>query len=251
VLSHSYISTRFPNPIVVCVLVCSLPLLALSFGCGQPEAPQTKGSLARGDQHLEAGDIEVAIAEYRTVLHRDSLNPMVLVRLSKAYAAQGNRHLADTYLQRGTNIPYQRGLDALEAGNDDAARLAFEETISLHPPHPLALNHLGEIQYHRGNVDSAAAYYEQSAKGFSTFSATFLRLGQLYVEKEMTDKAQASFERAIELNINALDAYIGLGQLHLDQSDWEHAVERFDTALVIDPESPLALAGRDHARSKL
>ncbi len=226
-------------------------LLVFSFGCGEPEAPQAKGSLPLGNQYLKNGEIELAIAEYRVVLHRDTLNPEVLVKLSQAYAAQGNRYLADIYLQRGTNIPYERGLDALEAGDDAAAKLAFDETISLHPPHPLALNHLGEIQYRRGNVDSALAYYERSANRFSTFSATFLRLGQLYVEKEMNGKAQSAFERATKLNINALDAYLGLGQLHLDQGDWKQAVERFDTALVIDPESPAALTGRDKAQSKL
>ena len=240
------VSTAFSGAIACMFLLSALPL-----GCGQPEAPQAKGNLALGDQYLRSGKIELAIAEFRVVLHRDSLNPLVLVRLSQAYAAQGNRYLADTYLQRGTNIPYQRGLDALEAGDDNAAKLAFEETISLHPPHPLALNHLGEIKYRQGNADSALAYYERSARGFSTFSATFLRLGQLYMEKEMHDKAQNAYERAIKLNINAVDAYLGLGNLHLDQGDWKQAVERFDTALVIDPESPVAMAGRDKAQSRL
>ena len=230
---------------------CLPLLLSLFFGCGQPETPQTKGSLALGDQYLKAGKIEPAIAEYRVALHRDSLNPVVLVQLSKAYAAQGNRYLADMYLQRGTNIPYQRGLDALEAGDEGAAKAAFEETISLHPPHPLALNHLGEIQYRQGNADSALGYYERSARGFSTFAATFVRLGQLYLEKEMHDEAQSAFERAIKLNMNAVDAYLGLGRLHLDRGDWQQAVERFDTALAIDPESPVAQAGRDKAQSKL
>ena len=78
-----------------------------------------------------------------------------------------------------------------------------------------------------------------------------MRLGQLYLEKEMHDEAQSAFERAIKLNMNAVDAYLGLGRLHLDRGDWQQAVERFDTALAIDPESPVAQAGRDKAQSKL
>ena len=229
----------------------ALWLTVVVSGCGEPETPSPAGSLARGDRFLEDGKPNEAISAYRVALHQDSLNPVALARLSRAYAAQGNRYLADMYIQRATNIPYERGLRELEAGNEAAAKLAFEETISLHPPHPLALNHLGEIHYRRGNQDSAVAYYETSARGFSRFPATFLRLGQLYMERNMPDHARNAFERTIELNINALDAYLGLGQLHLDQGDWQLAVERFDTALAIDPRSFAARAGRDEARSNL
>ncbi len=210
-----------------------------------------RASLSRADALLDSGQVEAAIAEYRVLLHQDSLDPILLVSLSKAYVAQGNRKLADMYLQRGTNIPYERGLAALKANNEMQAKLAFEETVSLHHTHPLALNHLGEIHYRRGDVDSARAYYQRSARGFGNFPATHLRLGQFYLMQDMPDKAKQSFERTIELNINAFDAYMELGKLHLDQEDWQAAVERFDTALVINPRSSAALAGRDEAQSKL
>jgi tetratricopeptide (TPR) repeat protein len=204
--------------------------------------------LAQGDQLLAQGQPAKAVASYRLALHQDTLNPVVLARLAKAYQAQRKPVAADSYLRRAMDITYEKGLSALRAGDDSAAVAAFEQTLGLFPRHALALSRLGDIYRAREEEEKALYHYEKAAEANPGFAQTFVVLGQLYAARGALDQAQRAFQRAIELNINALQAYLGLGQLHLDAGRWTEAAELFDKALLIDPYSSLAQTGLDKAQ---
>ena len=200
---------------------------------------------------LARGQVADAVAAYRMAMHQDTLNPQVYARLARAYSAQNKKVAADRYLRRAMNITYDRGLRALEAGEDSVAVIAFEQTLDIFPPHPLALNQLAELFQARNRADKALLYLEKSAEANPNFDDTFIKLGQLYAVQNQPDKAKAAFNKGIALNINAFRAYIGLGQVLMDEREWAAAVEQFETALLIDPNSPAAHSGLAKARSNL
>ena len=232
--------------------VCSIifPALLLFQACSK--TPSTlEEYLDQGDRQFDQGKITEAITSYRLALFQDTLNPVILARLSNAYAARGNPTAADRYLSKAYNLTYQRGIEALQAGDDSTAFAAFEQTLQIHPPHPLALNRLGEIYQARGQEDKAIQHFEKSTEVQPDFAETFLRLGQLYLSRRETAKAQRAFERAIEANINATNAYLGLGEIFLQEKNWTKAADNFNNALLIQPHSQAARKGLEKARQHL
>jgi tetratricopeptide (TPR) repeat protein len=198
---------------------------------------------------LSRADLFKAIASSRLAFHQDTLNPVVLGRLSQAYSQRGNRHAAGLYLRRATSISYARGLRALEAGDDTLASAAFQQTLQLLPEHPLALNRLADLALARADEQAALDLYTRSALSNPRFAETHIRLGNLHLARQELRPAQASFERAVELNINAFDAYLGLGEISLLEARWAEAADQFDKALLIRPSAAAAQAGllRAHA----
>lgn len=227
-----------------------IPALLLFQACSK--TPSTlEEYIDQGDRQLDQGKIIESIASYRLALFQDTLNPIILARLSRAYSARGNPVAADRYLRKAVNIIYGRGIEALQAGDDTAAVVAFEQTLQIHPSHPLALNRLGDIYQARGQEEKAIQHFEKSAEIQPDFAETFLRLGQLYISRRETDKAQKAFERAIEANINATNAYMGLGEIFLQEKNWGKAADNFNNALLIQPHSAAARKGLEKARQHL
>ncbi len=216
-----------------------LLLAAFLSACSSPpETVQTH--LDRGRGFLAAGDTAAAIAAFRLALDRDSLNVVSLAELGRIYAHQGKANAADIYLRRALDLTYQRGLRALQAGDTVAATAAFEHTLEIYPPHPLALIRLGELCLATGREEKALEYFTSATQANPDYPEGFIKLGQLYARRQRPREAQLAFERAIELNINAIDAYLGLGELQRRQENWKAAAEQFAKALLIDPRSPAA-----------
>ena len=225
-------------------------LLVILQGCSDtPSTPEEY--LAHGDALLANGQIADAVAAYHMARHQDTLNPQVYSSLSRAYAAQNKKGAADRYLRRAMNIPYDRGVRALEAGDDSLAVAAFEHTLEIFPRHPLALLKLGSIFQARQQFEQARLYLEKAAEANPRYEESYIRLGQLYTLQNQPEKAKTAFSRAIELDINAFRAYIGLGQLLLDERSWFSAYDTFEKALMINPQSPTAHSGLANAMSNL
>ncbi len=226
-------------------------VLSVSLG-GCTDTPSTiEEHLAQGDELLAGGEITEAVASYRMAMHIDTLNPHVYASLSRAYKAQGKQVIADRYLHRAMNIPYDLGIRSLEAGDDSTAIFSFEQTLDIFPAHPLALGKLADIYQAHGQFDKATLYLKKAAEANPNYPPTFVKLGLLYASQGFSAKAKDAFAKAIELNINASRAYLGLGQLHLDEGAWTDAIEYFETALLINPMSPTAHLGIAKAQSNL
>ena len=193
--------------------------------------------MSQGDQLLAKGDTAKAISSFRLALALDSLNPDIIARLGRVYAGQGKTGPADTYLRRAADITYQSGLKALSQGDQAGASAAFEHTLQIIPPHPLALIRLGELCLAKGQEDKAQEYFEQATLANPDYPESFIKLGRLYLKRQRLQEAQAAFEHAVELDINAKEAYLGMGELAIIQKDWQAAAEQYHKVLLIDPRS--------------
>ena len=223
----------------------------MSFLACTEQTSSHQAHLKQGRKQLNDGEVDKAIASIRLALHKDSLNADAWAQLARAQALIGNRAAHHKYLNRAMNIPYERGLKALESGDEESAISSFEHTLNISPSHPLALNQLGDICRGRKQVDKALQFYERSALANPNFPVTFLKLGELHASKGSTGKAIRAFEHAIELDINAVDAYLSLGKLYLEEKKWAAAAARFRTALLIQPTSGDARTGLDEAMRNL
>lgn len=210
-----------------------------------------RDQMAQGDEYLAQGKVNEAVAAYRQALHQDTLNPVVLARLSRAYQAQGNGEAAERYLRRAMNLTFEEGLRALARRDTIAAATAFERTLEIHPTHPLALNQLGDLALAQGQREEAASWYERSTKANPDFAETFVKLGNVSLALGRTERARQAFARAVEVNINAAPAYLGLGRILLGEQRWAAAAEEYSKALMVQPHSAEGQAGLAQARSHL
>jgi tetratricopeptide (TPR) repeat protein len=207
--------------------------------------------VTRGDELLAQGKVTEAVAAYRQALHQDTLNPVILARLSRAYQASGNNEASERYLRRAMNLTFEEGRQALARRDTVAATQAFERTLEIFPTHPLALNQLGDFAQARGQREEAASWYERSAKANPEFAETFIKLGSVCLALGRTERARQAFARAVEININATQAYLGLGQILLGEQRWAAAAEEYSKALMVQPHSAEAQSGLAQARRHL
>jgi tetratricopeptide (TPR) repeat protein len=227
-----------------------VPILFLA-SCSSDPPSTSEEFVQQGDRQIRSGDLLAAIGSYRMALHRDSLNPVIIGRLSRAYEMRGLTVPASKYARWTANLFYEKGATVLHAGDQSAALTAFEQTLEYFPEHPLALNRMGEIHLARGENDRALSFFGRSAEANPQFAETYIRLGDLHRSNGDLDKAKQAFGKAIEANINASQAYLGLGQISLQEEDWANAADAFKKALMVRPDSPSAQAGLAQARRHL
>lgn len=107
-----------------------------------------------------------------------------------------------------------RGYEALQAGNNEAARLEFEKVIAIDRYNPYALNNLGVLAERQGKLKEAMAYLLEA----ETYAAEYLHKTEAICEAggfclavtPAADKSKASSIAAIvHSNINLLKATIG------------------------------------------
>jgi len=232
-------------------LILFLVPTLLFAGCSSEPPSTPEEFVQQGDRQIRSGELLAAIGSYRMALHRDSLNPVVIGRLSRAYELRGHTLPAANYARWTANLFYEKGGTALHAGDQSTALSAFEQTLEFFPEHPLALNRMGEIHLARGEKDRALELLERSAKANPHFAETYIKLGDIHLSDGKLDRAKWAFEKAIEANINASQAYLGLGQIFLQKEDWAAAADSFKKALLVRPDSPSAQAGLDRARRHL
>ena len=221
------------------------------YACSSSPPSTAEEYVEQGDRQLSQGRIAEAIASYRLALYRDTLNPVVLSRLSKAYAERGNELAAYRYLRRAVNITYGEGRKALEEGDEKAAVAAFEKTLEIQPSHPLALKRLGDIYLARGQEDRALHLYEKSVEAQPEFVEPLVKIGQIYLSRGKLEEARTAFEKALSIDLNAFQAYLGLGEISLREEKWPEAADNFNKALIVQPRSPAAREGLEEARRHL
>jgi tetratricopeptide (TPR) repeat protein len=107
-----------------------------------------------------------------------------------------------------------RGVEALQAGNDEAARQEFEKVIKIDQYNSYALNNLGVLAEKQGKLKEAMAYLLDA----ETYAAEYLHKSEAICEAggfclavaPAADKSKASSIAAIvHSNINLLKATIG------------------------------------------
>ena len=216
--------------------------------------------LNNGNQLLEEGNLEEAIAAYRRAIE---LNPDLSWshhNLGESLAKLGQFDEAIAAFRRSIELnpdfswSYHHLGDALDRQEQwEEAVAAFRKAIELDADHFGSYCGLGESLVKLGRLDEAIVAYEQAIKLNPDADWIHYSLGEVRQQRTQLDLegAIASYRRAIELNPDDVQAYrkllqiqpdnwevcLHLGKLLIKLDQWEEAIAAYRRACQLNPDS--------------
>jgi tetratricopeptide (TPR) repeat protein len=173
----------------------------------RPDSPGAH--LHLGIAYSEKGDLEAALAEYRTAL-----------RLKPDFTAAHN----------------SLGI-ALKARKDlDGAIAEYRLAIGLKPGFAMAHYNLGNALKARGDLDEAIAEYRASTRIDPEYTDAHGNLGAALQDKGDIDGAIAEFATVLKIKPNDATAHVNLGVALADKGDLDGAIAEYRTILRLKPE---------------
>lgn len=215
--------------------------------------------LNNGNQLLEEGNLEEAIAAYRRAIE---LNPDLSWshhNLGEALAKLGKLEEAIAAFRRAIELnpdfswSYHHLGDALDRQQQwEKAVVAFRRAIELNPEHFGSYVGLGQSLAKLGQLDEAIAAYRRASELNPEADWIQYRLGDVLQQRTQLDLEGAivSYRRAIELNPDDVQAYrkllqidpdnleflLQLGKALVKQEQWEDAIASYRRALELNPD---------------
>ena len=155
-----------------------------------PENPLRHDAVAT--LHLDAGELDQAIAEYRESL-----------RL--------NRESAPTH--------YNLGYALSARGRRDEALVEFEEALRIDPEYAQAHNNLGALLQIAGRADAALEHYRRATTLRPDNIESHANFGQLLSIRGRPAEAVVQFSEALALNADTVQALAGLAWIRATAAD--------------------------------
>ncbi|MEG4013533.1 MULTISPECIES: FkbM family methyltransferase [unclassified Microcoleus] len=215
--------------------------------------------LNNGNQLLESGNLEEAIAAYRNAIE---LNPDLswsYHNLGEALAKLGQLDEAITAFRRSIELnpdfswSYHHLGDALDRQEQwEEAVVAFRRAIELNAEHFGTYYGLGHSLEKLGQLDEAIAAYRRASELEPETDWIQYKLGELLQQRTQLDLEGAitSYRRAIELNPDDVQAYrklleiqpdhsevwLNLGKALVKQEQWEEAIATYRHITELNPD---------------
>jgi protein O-mannosyl-transferase len=161
-----------------------------------------------GEVYFAMGDVNKAIAEFRSALY---------LRPESPYAHN------------------DLGFVLTKTGQLDEAVDHLKTAIRILPDHPTAHYNLGNALVQKGQTGDAIREFEQQLAIQPDHAGARCGLAMALVNQGQLNQAIAQYERTIELRPDYADAYYGLGNCYLKQGNPEKAVKQYEQALQRSP----------------
>jgi protein O-mannosyl-transferase len=161
-----------------------------------------------GEVYFAMGDVNKAIAEFRSALY---------LRPESPYAHN------------------DLGFVLTKTGQLDEAVDHLKTAIRILPDHPTAHYNLGNALVQKGQTGDAIREFEQQLAIQPDHAGARCGLAIALVNQGQLNQAIAQYERTIELRPDYADAYYGLGNCYLKQGNPEKAVKQYEQALQRSP----------------
>jgi tetratricopeptide (TPR) repeat protein len=210
---------------------------ALALDPSNPDAHRHMGGLLH-----EEGNVEGAIAEYRTTLRLTPDDADAHNGLGNALQAQGD--LAGAIAEYRTALRLQPdaadahndlGL-ALQAQGDLAGAIAeYRTALRLKPDYAAIHNNLGNALQAQGDLAGAIAEYRTALRLKPPFTAAHNNLGIVLQAQGDLDGAIAEYRTALRLKPDNANAHTNLGTALQAQGDLDGAIAKYRTALRLTP----------------
>jgi Flp pilus assembly protein TadD/lysophospholipase L1-like esterase len=163
-----------------------------------------------GTEHLKAGKLAEAMAEFQQALEADP-----------TYAGAHN-NLGVTYERLGR----------------EEAQAQFERAIQLRPDFTHAHFNLARILMNKGRGAAAVAELQHTIQIDPNHVGALNMLGMALGRQKKFAEAQSHLERAIHLEPDHAEARNNLGVVYAAQGRLREAVAQFEAALRVDPDDP-------------
>ena len=204
-----------------------------------------------GAVHLDKGEVESAIANFKDCLERDPKFQQASEKLHLAYQKSGQREEAMNLLQKMLNQEASpegyntAGVMYYQSQETDKAINAFKKTLEIDPRYQPANNNLYQLYREQGVATSEAETYPEAvsfflqALDFNPTNATLYNLiGDTYTRSRDTINAIAQYKKTLPLNTgdtetpqNLARTYNNLGVQLTKAQHWEQAIEAYHQAL--------------------
>jgi tetratricopeptide (TPR) repeat protein len=134
---------------------------------------------------------------------------------------------------RGAQI--SKGMQALQAGDLEAARGAFSTAIDRDPLDHVALLGMAEVARLEGDRDGIETYLSRAVDAAPGNARSHLAWGRYLYAGGQIDRAEQALRRAAELSPASRAPWLDLGVLYLNgRADPQRAARAFSTAIQID-----------------
>jgi tetratricopeptide (TPR) repeat protein len=208
-----------------------------------PGAPRGAwGYTSRGNEHLDKGEYDEALADYTEALRLDPGYACAYANRGIAHIRKGDYAqalpdldrairldpgLADAYLNRGF-VRHQQGLY-------DRAIADYSQALRLNPEEVQGYTNRGSAYRQQGDYDRAAADFTAVIRRKPESAEAYAWRGEAYYQKGLYGRAVADFTRAIQREPENAAAYFDRGLAHTAQGDHARARADRERALRLDP----------------
>jgi tetratricopeptide (TPR) repeat protein len=139
---------------------------------------------------------------------------------------------------------FQRGKEAIDKGDYDAAIACFTACIRDNPENAKAYNSRGYAYSSKKEYDKAIEDYSQAIRLDPKYAIAYYNRGYAYSSKKEYDKAIEDFSEAIRLAPKAAYAYTNRGVAYCEKKEYDKAIEDCSKAIRLDPKDAVAYISR-------
>ncbi len=148
-------------------------ILAGTFGFFGLQTSVAQKHLDIGNQYMNQGDYDLAIAEFNEMMKINPDEPTAYINRGAAYFKKQQM---------------------------DLAIADFNKAIQLNPTFALTYRDRGIAYYYQGDFDAALADMEKAIQLDPRVAQSYLGRGRIYIKKGMIEKAVADFNKTLELS---------------------------------------------------
>lgn len=141
-------------------------------------------------------------------------------------------------LPLGLRTSFGEGVEALKAGNLDAAEAAFRTVVEGGGEIASVHHNLGIVYQRRGQHGRAVAEFARAVSLDPEYPAPRILSGASLLALGRVAEARSQLESAIEMAPGEPLAHLQLARLHEHTADWTGAVEEYRALKKLDPDEP-------------
>jgi len=192
-----------------CVIVLLAGALTLVAGSAFPEPPKSRTealAALNGTETTRRLEAIVWLANYGTMTDAPRVHELLRDAngLVRDYAEQALWAIWSRSGDAGVDRLMARGVEAMQAGEHDAAIATFSEVVKRKPAFAEGWNKRATVYYLAGQYQNSIADCAEVLKRNPRHFGALSGLGQIYLQLERYEDALAWFRKALEVNPNML-----------------------------------------------
>jgi tetratricopeptide (TPR) repeat protein len=146
--------------------------------------------------------------------------------------------LAVTPLARAADTEFERGMAALQKGDNDVAITCFTAAIKSNPKNDEAYARRGAAYFAKHDCDPAIKDFGEAIRLNPNSPQWHYDRGVVHTEKHDLDRAIQDYSQAIRLDRKFAPAHFNRGNAYYEKQDFDQAIKDFTEAIRLESKTP-------------